>query len=487
MRQNVWKGLFFLVSAALMLSVGGCKGNDEPGKINKDGRNASVTFRLTLPQGEAYTYRAVHDAPEWTVKKLTLYMFNNDGSKLLEIEPLKMTDLIPDGEAAYSYTKEFTKEKVGVYRFLFVANDEVASATVGMSQADFEKLPMTQVLTADGTSKELLTNQDGEDVIPMTGVAHQGNSTQISVTGTTAPVQVTLTRVVARIDVANHIPNLTITKLSLRNTYDRTTTFPAKNANGETTYAAPADAQKVNMSAGFADLPTDFKGIAGDEGNVLNKAFYLYEGQQPEKATGEADKTNLNNATTIVVNGILASGLPIEFEVPFTRSSVDYDPITVRRNYLYTLTIGDNTPLEKDSKVVFTIEDAPWNSIILNHEMQMIEVKSWEIENNSCHFDKKTCTLYTKFSLDEASFQLFTRFENHSQFTFKWIHSDCGVEYKIIPRQNDAYYIQMPDFDAHNPDVEKDKAVFEIYSDAFPEFKRYLTIVYDQTYRYTGN
>ena len=127
---------------------------------------------MALPQGDAYTYRAaIQDEPEWTVKKLTMYTFNNAGSKLLSIDPV--TQLISDGEAAYSFTKEFKNDEVGVFRFLFVANDEVAGATVGMTQEAFEKLPMTKVLAADGTSKDLLTKQDGTDVIPMTGMAHQ--------------------------------------------------------------------------------------------------------------------------------------------------------------------------------------------------------------------------------------------------------------------------------------------------------------------------
>lgn len=215
----------------------------------------------------------------------------------MSIDPV--TQLISDGEAAYSFTKEFKNDEVVVFRFLFVANDEVAGATLGMSQVDFEKLPMTQVLAADGTSKDLLTKQDGTDVIPMTGMAHQGSSTDIAVTATTAPIQVTLTRVVARIDVSNHMPNLTITKLYIRNTYDRTTTFPTKDANSAATYMAPTDAQKVTMSAGYATLPDPFNGIAGNEGNLLKKALYLYEGEQP--AT-EADK---DKATTVVVEGSL--------------------------------------------------------------------------------------------------------------------------------------------------------------------------------------
>ena len=52
MKRNVWKGLLFLASVALVLSAGGCKDKDEPGKMTQDGKAASVTFRLTLPKAK---------------------------------------------------------------------------------------------------------------------------------------------------------------------------------------------------------------------------------------------------------------------------------------------------------------------------------------------------------------------------------------------------------------------------------------------------
>ena len=479
MKRNVWKGLLFLASVALVLSAGGCKDKDEPGKMTQDGKAASVTFRLTLPQGEVYTYRALHDEPEWTVKKLTLYVFNGDGSKLEEIEPIDMAKLAADGEAAYSYTKEFAQDKVGVYRFIFVANDEVAGATVGMTQEAFEKLPMTQVLAADGTSKDLLTKQDGTDVIPMTGTARQGSSAQISVTGTTAPVQVTLTRVVARIDVSNHVPNLTITKLSIRNTYDRTTTFPTKDANGATIYMAPTDAQKVTMSAGYATLPDPFTGTAGKEGNLLKKALYLYEGEQP--AT-EAEK---DKATTVVVEGKLANGQKVVLDVPFTASSTSYVPVTVRRNYLYKIVLGDNMPIEKGSKVAFTIEDTPWNSVILNHDMQILSVDCYSIEYATQHYDPLTRTFYIASSQSNTVFKFSTRLKDHTAFTFKMVSSESGEDYPIqqVPDDPNRYYLSTPAYGAAPLNMTKDKAVFEVYSDAFPTLKRYITIIYDRNYK----
>lgn len=470
MTKNVWKRLLLIASAALLLMAGGCKEKDEPKNKTDNEKPIAVTFRLALPLGDAFTYRAaIHDEPEWTVKKLTMYTFSDNGGKLLAIEPI-MNKLTPDGEAAYSFTKEFKNDEVGVFRFLFVANDEVVGATLGMSQADFEKLPMTKVLSADGTSKDLLTKQDGVDVIPMTGVARQGTSIDIAVTATTAPIQVTLTRVVARIDVSNHIPNLTIKKLYLKNTYDRTSVLPAKDASGTVTYAAPANAQKVNMSAGFANLPANFKGIAGDEGNVLNKAFYLYEGEQPEAAKKD-------EATALVVEGTVESGASVKFSIPFVKSSDGYVPVTVRRNYLYHIVLGDDKPLEPGSDLVFSIEDTPWNSIILNHEMPIISVEFFEIESDKQHYDKENSTFYAD-EADEYRVALSTRLKDHTKFTVKQVNPVAGHEATIVYKKADGYYyITVP----KSPEV-RDQFVFEVYSDAAPEIKKRFSIVIIKDY-----
>lgn len=469
MARNKWRGALLIASTALLLMAGGCKGKDEPKSKFDNGKQVQVTFRLALPQGDAYTYRAIQDEPEWMVKKLTMYTFNNDGSKLLEIESIDMTKLNPDGEAAYTYTKPFKNTEVGtVYRFLFVANDEVKGAFVGMTQADFEKLPMTKVLTADGTSKDLLTQLDGKDVIPMTGLARQGNSTDIVITAVTAPIQVTLTRVVARVDISSHIPNLTITKIYLRNVYDRTSVFPTKDANGTTTYTAPAGAQRVNTSAGFADLPANFKGEAGETGKTLYKAFYLYEGTQPEAAKKA-------EATSIIVEGTLDGGRHVELTIPFAKSSVEYVPVTVRRNYLYHVVLGDNTPMEPDSKLVFSIEDTPWNSVILNHEMQIISVEFYEIESNTQHYDSLNRTFYTN-EADKYWVKFRTRLKGHTDFTVKQVSPVVGSSAKI-EKIGDLFRITVP-----NSTETRSETIFEVCSNAAPEIKRQFSIVIIKDY-----
>ena len=470
-----------LLLASMLTLLVGCNrstGAEEP--TLTEGK-PSLTFTLQMPQGEPVTYRsAIHDQPEWTVKSLTMYQFNADGSKLLSIDKIDILKLQQTADAEYSYTKEFAENQVGTTsRFLFVANDDIADATVGMSRADFEKLLMTKQLTANGTSKDILTGTDPNYTIPMSGVAKQGNTELIALTGTNKGTTVILTRAVARVDVSNHVPNLTITKIYVENTYDRTTTFPTKDAAGEPTYQAPAGAQKVNMSAGFADLPNPFIGIAGTEGKELKKAFYLYEGQQPE---AEADKAN---ATTIVVEGKLANGKDVKYRVPFVRSSATYTPVTVKRNYLYRIILGDNSPLEPDSKLVFSIEDTPWNTVILNHHMPPLDVELVRtVEGVGVKYDYVNRTLYVRY-MDDYQFRLSTRFKNHTAYVVKPLNEDANkLNYTL--RTEDQYKNEQLEINTKNKNQENDYskrvALFEIYSDAAPDVKCILTIVYDKDY-----
>ena len=470
-----------LLLASMLTLLVGCNrstGAEEP--TLTEGK-PSLTFTLQMPQGEPVTYRsAIHDEPEWTVKSLTMYQFNADGSKLLSIDKIDMTKLQQTADAEYSYTKEFAENQVGTTsRFLFVANDEIDGVTEGMSRAEFEQKLMTKQLTANGTSKDILTGTDPNYTIPMSGVAKQGNTELIALTGTNKGTTVVLTRAVARVDVSNHVPNLTITKLYVENTYDRTTTFPTKDTAGEPTYQAPVGAQKVTMSAGFAPLPDPFTGIAGAEGKELKKAIYLYEGQQPETEANKAD------ATTIIVEGKLANGKQVKYRIPFVRSSATYTPVNIKRNYLYRIILGDNSPLEPDSKLVFSIEDTPWNAVILNHHMPVLDVELIEFfETKLAKYDYLNHTLYTA-DIDDYKFKLLNRFKEHKVYTIVPINEDAQtMEFAQIKDLDGRDKLKIDTTNKKNPTDRTSKRVaqFAISSDAAPDVKCILTVVYDKDY-----
>lgn len=495
MNNRTLKGIAFLLFAFSLLFWGGCNGKEDPkNEKMEEVTNKKVTFQVTLPQGDSYLYRGttqpIHDAEEWGIKKLTMYTFTSDGSKLKAIDEITMSDLKTIGDATYAYTKEFTQGDEGIYRFLFVANESVAGVTVGsINQADFEKKLMSKIFTNDGTSKDLLYSEDATPdqlFIPMTGIAEQNESTQIAVTGTTEPVKVTLTRVVARIDISNHIPNMSITKVSIKNTYDKSYLFPTHNENGLKTYDAPSDATKVSMSKGYKELPSPFKGQVGKEGTLLKKAFYLYEGPQPKE---EAKK---GLSTTIVLEGTLDNGRKATFEIPFVSSSKTFIPIDIKRNYLYHLIIGDNRPLEPGSKISFQIEDEPWNSVILTHEMPIIDFISDITVDKDCYYDPATRTIYSNNCGKYYAFELETRLKNHTKFTFRFLSSESGLLYEVTPKKDSRhkdyagdYYVEISSEGwsvLYEKTITKDKAIFEVYSDADPNIKRYLTLIYDLNY-----
>ncbi|KXB38195.1 hypothetical protein HMPREF1869_00092 [Bacteroidales bacterium KA00251] len=484
MKKTIAIAPLLLLASMLTLLVG-CNrstGAEEP--THKQGK-PSLTFTLQMPQGEPVTYRsAIHDEPEWTIKSLTMYQFNADGSKLLSIDNIDMTKLQKTADAEYSYTKEFAESAVGVFQFVFVANESVAGAIVNTtSLADFEKIITAKRLSDNGTSRDLVSSEiagsTSDYTIPMTGFAEQGNSRLIALTGTTGPTTVTLTRVLARIDISNHIPNLNVTKVSIKNAYDCTSLFPSRDLSGEISYVAPAGASQVTMSAGFAELPNPFKGSTGVKGNELKKAFYLYEGTQPTESA-QQDK-----ATTVVIEGELSNGKHIVLDIPFVRNSNAYTPITIKRNNLYHLVLGNNSPIEENSKIAFSIEDTPWNAIILNHEMQPIEISCWEAESSVKHWDPLTHTLYSQ-ARDKFKFKVTTFLANHTDFTVNMIHSDSGLPYAMEKKMEvDKLFWIIGTYPNLSGTAFKDKdtVVFEISSNAAPEIKSYLTWVYDRNYK----
>lgn len=415
------KTIICLAGLPLLALLASCQ---DKGKVKIDEQNAknSITFSIKAPDGGPvnYTRNAIHDVDEWTVNSLTLYQFSAGADeKLLEILPIEASKLTKTNDAEYTYTKDFDINDPGPYRFVFVANDQVPTAVVGMSRADFDKALMSQQLKSDGTatSKDLLTTSGAKQYIPMTGVAKLGNTENLDIKCYVAPVKVELTRVVARIDLYNHIPNFTITSISLENTYDRTSTFPTKNAGGNTTFEAPTGAQKVKQASGYAEIPVaGVAGVEGAQGAAIQKSFYLYEGKQPTD--------NEANATTIVVKGKFVNykGQETEktYRIPFKQQGVNYVPVDVKRNNLYRVHLGDNTAITPDTKVKFVIEVLDWNRVKLTEELNFFSIDFQGENNKNVEYNPLARTLKTNLRKATFAFKLNTLYQDQStDFDFR--------------------------------------------------------------------
>ena len=390
------KSFLWAVGLLATLLVSSCTQGQQQVKDSeaKDKAVSTVSFTIGLPTGEPVEYRAIHDAPEWAIHSLYMYEFDAAG-KLLSA-PVDIKASLTGTGPEYGYEYQVTQAQFGVRRFLFIANEPVPAGIVaGSTLADLEgKLAQR---TLNGNSKTIVENPavPNEVSIPMTGWAESAGNPNISVVGTGLNVTVHLTRIVARLDVENKVPNLVIKNLILYNTANQSYLLP-NMANGAPTYNVPAGVLYLNAQQGFATLPAPF-----DYGKSLPKAFYMYEQHQRSK----------NEALSIKVEATL-DGKDVMYFIPFWKDGAE---VITKRNHLYRLVFGDDKPVSPNTKVNFTIEDEPWNAILMNEFVGVL---------NGTYADGQAGTYSKaghKLSVDNAqhdglTFSFTTEFASHTAF-----------------------------------------------------------------------
>lgn len=322
-----------------------------------------MTFTFRLPGGDAQVVdpRAIHDAPEWDLQKLWLYEFDAEGKLLFAPKDIK-ADLSQADPTQPTYVYKIANLSGGSVerrQFYFVANLNTAPGAAGDKLADVQK----KVLAAKMSTKSadvLMSTKDavlpnGTDKadyrIPMTGLAkHMGSSIIHYLPNTSA--EVTLVRVVARIDILNYIPDFKITKISLEGAFD-SSYLDTQTVNDK--IAAPAGAARVSGIEPFASLNGGLSGNRANPG-TLAKAFYLYEGE--------------NTAKDCVAVRIEATfhGAGRVYLIPFKTKDAQGNftqPVPVKRNHLYKISIGDKEG--ESNEVSFQIDDEDWNFHELVH------------------------------------------------------------------------------------------------------------------------
>lgn len=135
---------------------------------------------------------------------------------------------------------------------------------------------------------------------------------------------VKLTRVVARIDIVNHIPALKITEISLHNAFK----------NSCVSKSDTQTARLTNAVKPYSSLPPG--GLLGnpDGSSKIEKAFYLYEGKNIDES---------GRFVYVKIKGTL-HGTSCTYNIAFkAKSKTDDTPqsvVDVKRNYLYTIVLG---------------------------------------------------------------------------------------------------------------------------------------------------
>lgn len=349
MKKNGLKVLIAMVTALMAVScVTGESGLEEVGD------NIPVTFTMSTPAGEAVPYtqntRATHDEAEWTIHKLSLYVYAVDDddqgtflrSYSTDAEGDRAISIVPNGAGTYTFTLQApVSDLKSRQRFVFVANDAFTDPEVGESQDELQNKLATTVLEANNTADKLAPADSG---IAMSGIAEsQSNDVITIVPGVKCEVH--LKRIVARIDVQNNTPNMVINSITLQNAAPKGFLFPH-------TPVTAADKSYITENMNTA---TEL-GSSYAEQTDLKKVFYLYERPNSEE----------NGATVKVTYTINNS--KGEVEIPFRKTSDGKEYVDITRNTLYTIILGDGTPIVTN-EVKFSIKVDDWNVVDMDESV----------------------------------------------------------------------------------------------------------------------
>ena len=312
-----------------------------------DGSTIPVSFTMNTPAGEAVPYgttRATHDEAEWTIHRLTLYVYSVDDAGRGTFLRRYATDasgdqaisIVSNGAGTYNFTlKAPVSDLKARQRFVFVANDAFDEPSPGESQDELENKLAGITLEEGHSADKLAAKGTG---IAMSGIARSNSNDIVTITPG-VKCEVSLRRIVARVDVQNNTPNLVIGSIELLNAAPRGYLFPHDPV------AAASESYITEAMNAEVALGTTY-----DEQKDLKKVFYLYE-RHNEDGNGAEIKI------TYTVNS--SKG---EVVVPFRKTSDTKEFVDVERNTLYTVVLGNGDPVTTN-EVKFSLRIEDWNVV----------------------------------------------------------------------------------------------------------------------------
>lgn len=367
---------FVLASALLALLMGGASCSSEQeylaGSPDTPAPDASNGIRIvvhTPAPDDIIMSRVLHDTPEYTVNKLGVYLFLADNTSGTADADYKLayqkTDLTTsadgdqftdNGNGSLSYTLPIQAAWLGKSaKIALVANDAVANLTVdNITLEAFKQSVATNKLEADDQSADIISGSiyasdaSGATGLPMTAMAKaDGNSDAFNITPLGADLTASLQRIMARIDVCNKTPNLTITGMKVTHAAAQGYLFPQE------TTAAPAETYYTLMPTSGYDSQLTGDGIKfnaePDADNTLKHVFYLYE-----QVNADAGAAQVVIDYNLKIGAVTKEGT---VSVPLKTAEDAY--INTTRNNLYTIVLGSGDPIQ-DGVLVTTLTVNNW-------------------------------------------------------------------------------------------------------------------------------
>ena len=334
----------------------------------------------------------IQDGDEAGVQSLWMYEFEaRSGAKISATNIFG--DLTNSGTYTYTYNQASGYTDSRARRFVFIANDAAERSITNISDLlsntsteEVEKKLVAGTIAAPTANSTIWQTINTENVLPMTGEAIRNGNNIIAIDSISGAqtVNVDLTRTVARIDVRNYTPDLTITDLKLIKTNGTSWIMPHLEADGKMKFFTQTKVDNIGTTVPTSPTPftDDYNatGTVGDAGHdateagFLRKAFYVYE----DSTTTAADRL------TLQVRGYVGN-VNVFYNIPFSKeiavradgtSWAQYDltnsttrstePVSIKRNNIYTVEIGDGNPINIHTNVRATIKVKNWDTQEVN-------------------------------------------------------------------------------------------------------------------------
>ena len=438
------KSMLTAAAASAMLAAmtfTACSSNDAVDAVTQpvveQQKAPTIVFSLIAPDrsGLHYTRAITADMDdEAAIGSLHMYEFDA-ATGALGANAVDLSSVISSpssGSSAkdyqYTYTPSGTNTNNNARQYVFIANYDLSSTitVAGNSTLNDLKGQMTTALT-DGSlnGRSVWNDVSGTKYIPMTAYAMVNNSDVISMqesTSTPIAADVVLTRIVARIDVINDTPNLTISSVKLVKSSNKSyilpkadgsvasdakvsmtfdaTQFPSVDNTAIPTQAKPywdnkSSAQTYSLStfevpsaninaSEYAQTPT--VDCIHDNWVKLAQAFYVYEDEAHAQVDDGGGNYSVDaNVLCLQVRGTL-EGIDVSYNIPFTKNLIkdetnsEKDGFAIQRNNVYTVWLGDGKP-------------APVNTQV----NAKIQVKKWDKQQVDDQFDDRVFKLIAPF------------------------------------------------------------------------------------------
>lgn len=418
--------LFSSLAAAAALLLGSCS-TDVNRSVQSD--NIPITFTIATPGSEGVIYpnqratRATHDQAEWAINQMSLLVY--DATEATAPKFLRKHDLTTDidlydnGNGTYSFSVEAPISDMNAKRkFAFVVNDDasVAAVETGSTEETLHNSTIASIALNDNDTADKLASE--ENGIAMSGTATSDGVNEVITVTPGLKCQVKLKRIVARIDIQNNTPNMTLESAVLVKAAKQGYIFP------QTAIEAPTEERLTLGSNAKVDITAQHPVLGPDDvfaPKTFNKVFYTYERPNTTEdyaAVRIAYRVNDSKGT---------------IEVPFIRTELggQQTPVDITRNNLYTIVLGNGEPVETNP-LTFSIKVEEWNVVEMPEEIgpgvDQLDPSSQAALNAklkvnmftpynvlSLNKDTKEVTFYDKLTTSREECP------TTSYFTYKWI------------------------------------------------------------------